>query len=143
MVKFSDRWCPSTRQPHLPAFDGLPKTVKKYQPGLRIGSLLFCSSLRIDSRLMMVVALEKPPGLVPARSMSRAASRCSGVISSRRRPFRAGTPSWSSGTKCQLVRSLSSKANVALAFWSSLRVSMNFWAAAAIREPAGSGVWPT
>ena len=29
IVKWSETWCPSTRQPHLPLADGVPNTEKK------------------------------------------------------------------------------------------------------------------
>ena len=36
MVKCSERWWPSTRQPQRPLVPGVPKTVKKYSSGSRI-----------------------------------------------------------------------------------------------------------
>src|SRR5262249_26203066 len=107
----------SMRQPHLPDFEGVPKMLTKYQPGLRTIAPPFSKSARIDSRLMIVVAFSKPDGLVPARSSDLAVSFCWTDICSKRRPLRVGFLSLScKGTKFQFVLSLSSKANSALLF---------------------------
>src|SRR6516165_9203801 len=105
------------RQPHLPDFDGVPKMLTKYQPGLLTVGPPFSRRARIDSRLMMVVAFSKPDRLVPVRNNALAVSCCSADIFSKRSPLRVGSFLAScSGTKFQLVRSLSSKPKSALLF---------------------------
>src|ERR1019366_3848421 len=94
-------------QPHLPVFDGVPNTVKKYHSGLRMlfGFLDSCSR-RIDSRLMIVVAAALPASLVPALTRARAAFFCSAVMSTRGSPLRVVFFCLScKGMKFQLVRS--------------------------------------
>src|SRR5439155_1991391 len=89
-TKLSDRWCPSTRQPHLLVFDGVPKIVKKYHSGLRTIAPPFSRSRSRASRLIIVVALDFPEALVPAAIKPRAAFFCASFISISGRPLRDG-----------------------------------------------------
>ena len=82
-VTFTERWCPSNRQPHEPVFDGSPNTLMKYQFGLRtFAPFVPSSSLRMLSRLMIVLACSKPLVLRPALSRLSAAAFWSAVMSS-------------------------------------------------------------
>ena len=141
-VRLTDRWCPSTRQPHLPVADGVPNTLTKYQPDMRALGPFGSSSARMFSRLMTVVAWSYPLPLSPVRSRARAASFCLASSSSSRTPFRIGCLSLvCCGVKNHCTRLGLSNGWPALSRSSGGSDLRKVSAAAAIGPPAGGAWW--